>query len=383
MNKLARRSVFHPSPTPVTVRGSLPCLAMIAMLLHAPSLLAQGSTQAEREGGEAPGTKVIQTRAPDTNYSRVTTTTVAPIPGMALDRPPVDRRDEVETLAIQGALFPTAHIPKDRRFIYRNHLIFGNEFSARVLDDLMLDVLTVTSPGNLGWDMGGDIDRRLALQARYRVFASQDLSVAVQGGIQHQKGLYNLDTSVLSTHLSGQLDYKVSDLVVLGVGVLGNLPLQLKYTTEDTSRCTNRGDFVEGSCIDYIEENEALPSGGQFLMGWLGLTIYTRSPVYLKAEAFSALRRGTIWGLEGSLYNDEAIDTELARYGAMSFAGGPVPGSPFGLTVSTGYTFNEHVSMQVTLIMLPGARPAQDNRDDGTLGDLPHIFPMSTFGLAF
>lgn len=353
---------------------------MLACLTHAPSLLAQTNDEANGASGED---KTIQTRPPDANYSRVDASLTAPIPGMALEIPPVDRRDEVDPLAVQGALFPTAHIPEERRFVYRNHLVFGNQLSARVLDDLMIDVLTVVSPGSLGWNAGGDIDRRLALQARYRIFQTDDLSVAVQGGLQHQKGLYKLDTSVLGAHLSAMLDYKLSDRLILGAGLLGNLPLQLKYTDEDTSRCESRGDFIEGSCIDYIEESRALPPGGQFVMGWLGLTLYTEASIYLKGEVFSALRRGTIWGLEGALYNDQRLGTELARYESTQFAGGPVKGAPFGVTLGVGYTLKERLAIQLTLITLPGALPERDNRDDGFVGTPPHIFPMSTIGLTF
>ncbi len=323
----------------------------------------------------------IKTYAPDYKYDDAFALKTT-IPGERIKAPAVDRRDEVDPIGVQGAMFPSAHIPKTHRFVYRNHLLFGNQLSARVLDNLMLDALVVISPGSLEFNAGGDIDRRLVAQARYRLYHSRNLDIAMQGGIQHQKGLYTFDPRVLSTHLSGQLDYKLSDIFIISAGLLGNLPLKMNYTSPNIDNCKERDDLVFGGCVEPGEGSISMPKGGRFLLGWIGMTLYAPKNIFLKGEIFSTLRRGTIWGIEGAVYNNEPIITEVARYNSTDLHLGPVEGSPLGVNFSAGYTY-KRLALQLTLVMLPGALPEVDNRDAGLGAPPPHIFPMSTLALSF
>lgn len=344
-----------------------------------PAIALAQDTPEPKRSAEGP----MKTMHPDAFYgSTQSARAQVALPGTNLEVPLVDRRDEIDPLAIQGALFPSAHIPKTRRVVYRNQLIFGQQLSVRATDRFMLNATWVISPGSLSSDAGGDFDRRLALHARGVVYEKGDLTVAVQAGIQQQKGLYKRDTRILSSQLSTQLDYKISDSVVLGAGVIGNMPWRMVYTDFDLSSCEDRGDFIDESCIDYDEIAEGFPPGGRFAMGWVGLTYYSTQRVYLKTELFSGVRRGTILGIEGALYNDDSLASQLERYRTTDTSFGVVNGAPFGFTLSTGYTY-ERFALQGTLLMLPGALPEADNRDDGVLGTPPQIFPMMTFGAAF
>ncbi len=325
----------------------------------------------------------IKTTHPDAFYgSKQSSLHQAALPGTDLDLPPVDRRDEVDPIGIQGALFPTAHIPQTYRVIYRNQMLFGHQVDVRVMDRLMLGGTWVISPGSLQSNAGGDIDRRFALNARFLAYQNGDLSIALQAGGQQQKGLYRRDTRVLSGHLSTQIDYKVSDRVVLGGGVIGNMPIQLTYTDLDISQCETRGDLVDGFCTEYKDFSQSMPSGGRFLMGWFGLSYYNESNVFLKAEAFTSVRRGTIWGLEGSLYNADRLEAQLDRYNTTATSFGLLDGAPLGLSFSTGYTY-KRVAAQLTLMALPGALPDFEGRADDFFFFTapPHIFPMMTIGV--
>jgi hypothetical protein len=339
--------------------------------------IAQDDPKAE------PGGAPMKTTHPDAFYgSAQSADTQVELPGTNLEVPFVDERDEVDPLAIQGALFPTAHIPKKYRFVYRNQLLFGQQLAVRATDKLMLNATWVISPGSLESRAGGDFDRRLALHARAIAYQSRDLTVSIQAGVQQQKGLYKRDTRILSSQLSAQLDYKISDAVVIGAGLIGNMPMRMTYSDFDLSSCENRGDFVDESCIEYEDFSEGFPPGGRFAMGWVGATYYSRSNLYLKTEVFSGVRRGTILGLDGAIYNDDSLASQLERYRSTDRSFGVVKGAPIGFTLSTGYTY-KRFAIQTTLLMLPGALPEVDNRDDGLLEIPPHIFPMMTAGVAF
>lgn len=326
------------------------------------------SAQQPRAEEEAP-----VTAPPDYQYGRYSIEGVGELPGKTPAPAPVDRRDEVDPFAGQGAFFPTAHVPRKRTFSYKNHLFLGNQLAFTPNDRVTLNASFVFAPPGLGFATAYEYDQFSNLSARVNLHKSRNLAVSIQPGLLWRRGRLSDDTRSFGGQLNLLVDYSIGDAVVIGAGLLGHLPFSFTYNEQDTSNCQDRDDlFATPSCATLDPITEKLPDGGRFLLGWIGVTLYGPKHINFKAEIFTGARRGTYLDLEGALFEDDAIETQRERYNADSMSFGFIDDAPLSATLGAGWSKGAF-GAQLALIMIP------TTLNDGT----PMILPMSTIGFTY
>lgn len=304
----------------------------------------------------------------------------ARLPGGPPVDAPVDRRDEVDAFAHQGAVFSSAHVPEKGSVIYSNHLFYGHQLRYVPRERFILSGLVVLSPRNIGFSAGADSDFFGGLTGKVELYRTRDLGVSMQVGGLFRSGRYPVDTRELGGRLDALLDYKVSDFVVLIAGLNGYLPFWAGVDELDVSECATREEFFEGGCIQANPQSLTMPAGGRFLLGYLGAIFYSSYGLNFKTEVFTAVSGGSILGIEGSVYNTDDIETQTLRIeGDGSIMVGPTTGSPLGANLSIGYS-RKGFGAQLALIVVPRTREMVDNR---AYDLFPHFFPMSSLGYKF
>ena len=304
----------------------------------------------------------------------------ARLPGGPPEDAPVDRLDEVDAFAHQGAVFSTAHVPEKGSVIYSNHLFYGHQLRYVPRDRFMLSGLVVLSPRNIGFSAGADSDFFAGLTGKVELYRTRDLGLSMQVGGLFRSGRYPVDTREAGGRLDLILDYKVSDFVVLVAGLNGYLPFWAGVDELDVSECATREEFFEEDCIKADPQSLTMPAGGRFLLGYLGAIIYSGYGLNFKTEVFTAVSGGSILGIEGSVYNTDDIETQTSRIeGDGSVMVGPTSGSALGANVSVGYS-RKGFGAQLALVAVPRTREMVDER---AYNDFPHFFPMSTIGYKF
>lgn len=304
----------------------------------------------------------------------------ARLPGATSMRPPVDRLDEVDAFAHQGALFGTAHVPQKGSVIYSNHLFYGHNLRYVPRERFMLSGLVVLSPRNLGLSASADSDFFAGLTGKIALYKSHDLDVSIQTGGLFRSGRYPIDTREVGGRLAALIDYKVSDVVMLYGGLEGYLPFWAGIDEVDISQCATRDDFFDEDCIQADPRSVTMPAGGRFLIGYIGAALYAGAGLNFKMEAYTSASGGSILGLEGPAYNTDDIETQVMRIeGGHGVMIGPTSGAPFGANVGVGWS-RKGFGAQLAVIWVPKLREMVDQRSNPFL---PNIFPMSTIGYKF
>ncbi len=319
-----------------------------------------------------------KTTPPDYQYGEQTVEEVGKLPGFRYEEPPVDRRQELDPFAAQGNLFPTAHVSEDFSASYRNHLFYGHSISVTPHERISVSGMVVLSPADVGFEAGADHDFFAAGFVRGVLYRSRNVTVSLQPGILRRAGRQALDTRETSGQLALVADVFPDDRIALSVGVLGGLPLAYSYQREDTSACADREEYFAGDCVDTENVTEDA-QGGSFVLGYVGASYFAPNNLVFKAEVFTGAHDGTIYGVEGALYNTNSLPAQRAQYEDGSWRFGPTEGAPVGGTLGVGWS-SGGFGVHVALIGLLNTRSFEDQRSDTSL---PSVFPMSTIGYTY
>lgn len=304
-----------------------------------------------------------QTMPPDYRYDQESyTTRDNEIIDYTRGTSPVDRRLKYDALAMQGVVFPTAFIPQDPTFVYRNHLFLGHQLSWGAWERLLVTLGTTTLPES---DLvGQDIDGQLQASVTLGLWNSQDVHVVASGLVMERSARADNHSSEwgLGGHITA--DLAINDRLLLGLGVMGYRPVRATYARVDVSQCTSRADYINGPCSRGQRTGVDWPTGGTWAQVYAQLTYWGPRGFYGKLELNTGAVRGHVLNLEGAIWGNNAPVVQTRRMEAQTFRTGALYGAPLSAQFALGWT-RGRFGGQVGLITLPAgnARTARFGRE--------------------
>lgn len=279
---------------------------------------------------------------------------------------PVDQRLKHDALAMQGVLFPTAFIPQDPTFVYRNHLLFGHQISWGAWERVLVTVGTTTLPESTLIEK--DIDGMSHGSLTLGVWNSQDVHVVVSGMALARSARKASHSEEWGLGLNIAADFALSDRLLLGVGLMGYKPVKATYAQVDVSTCTSRIDFINGPCSRGEMVSKKWPTGGSWAQIYAQLTYWGPSGFYGKLELNTGVMRGHVLNLEGAIWGNNSPVVQTARMEADSLSFGALYGAPVSAQFVIGWT-RDYYGLQTGLITLPAgnARTARFAREPESL----------------
>jgi hypothetical protein len=354
-------------------RVSLWSALSLAVLVSAPGVLCAQQEAAPGERQELP-----RTLPHDLLYGDRETTRYGKLEEGAGELAPVDRRGDVDRMAGQGVVLPTAHGASEGALLYTNHLLAGHQVTWGATERWTLSGLLVLPPAlvqgsplkaDLFWSMSGT----------WQAWRGRDVSVALMPFVLGRHGLLEVDTSEIGLGAAALADWAVHDRVVVGAGLMAYAPVRLGYEQYDTSGCGSRDDFINRRCLEIASQVAWGPPGGRLMLWWLHTAIYAPGRITLKAEVVSGVSTGTVWDLEGLVWHEDSESVQRRRYASREVGFGPLHASRVTAHLGMGWTPGRW-GAQVGLLLVPGrfgVLSLADSDDSGV------ILPMMQIGYLF
>ncbi len=298
---------------------------------------AQASSRAARQNRFASGK--LETTARDRDFGRRSAQPSDQFSSEDLGLAPVDRRQQISSMADRNVLAPMAQTAPEGTVSYSNYNFLGNLLTYGVNDKL-----AVTAGMVLPLD-GGDFITTVS--GKYKLHESRNWIVSVLPFGAVANGTQQLDTYQFGVGSGLLADFHLSDTVVLAGGAYGFATLAAGYD-QYSADCT-RSEFNSESC-EVQTTQLALPAGGHWIGATLGANWYVTEAFSINLEYILGGSWGTFFGVENTSDRND-LEARRARFESPEFSSGFPHGQ--GPTISLGGTWsNGATALQFATVFL-------------------------------
>lgn len=217
----------------------------------------------------------------------------------------VDARDEYDATGHRTILLPTAHTPEKWTVSYSNFMLFYNQLSVSVSDDVQLGIGAVLPTPTIDF-VGG-------ASAKFTLSEGPNVALALQPFATHRNGRGELATNDAGVGMSFLADFIVSNNLVTTLGATAYGTLWASTSDYTYENCESRSDFLDGACRETELTNHFLPSGGHWLALHASATYYLTDNFSLRGELITGGALGSVLGTEW-LREDFDIEADEARF---------------------------------------------------------------------